>query len=250
MLRKAGALGCEYISTGHYVDLREENGRMVISRSKDHTKDQSYALWAVREEHFRRTLFPLSGLTKDEIRAIARDNNLPVAGKRESYEICFVSDNNYRRFLKENIPNIDLKAPKGTFMYHDQIVGEHDGVPFYTIGQRKGLGISLPTHPEPLYVTGLDVINNVVELGDDEELLTKQLTAHSVNMIKYAELPKEGIRVTAKIRYKDEGASAMAYQISDSEIRIEFDTDRRAITPGQSVVLYESDDVIGGGIIQ
>jgi tRNA-specific 2-thiouridylase len=250
MLRKADALGCEYISTGHYVDLREENGRMVISRSKDNAKDQSYALWAVREEHFRRTLFPLSGLTKDEIRAIARENNLPVAGKRESYEICFVSDNDYRRFLRDNVPNIDLKAPKGTFMFHDQVVGEHNGVPFYTIGQRKGLGLSLPTHPEPLYVTGLDVINNVVELGDDEELLTKQLTAHSVNMIKYASLPNEGIRVTAKIRYKDEGASAMAYPISDSEMRVEFESDRRAITPGQSVVLYEGDDVVGGGIIQ
>jgi tRNA-specific 2-thiouridylase len=250
MLRKADALGCEYISTGHYVDLREENGRMVISRSKDTAKDQSYALWAVREEHLRRTLFPLSGYNKEEIRAIARENNLVVAGKRESYEICFVSDNNYRRFLKENIPNIDLKAPKGTFMFHDQMVGEHEGVPFYTIGQRKGLGISLPTHPEPLYVTGLDVINNVVELGDDEELLTNELEAHSLNMTKYSELPTEGIRVTAKIRYKDEGAPATAFGVDEGKMRVVFEGMRRAITPGQSVVLYEGDDVIGGGIIQ
>jgi tRNA-specific 2-thiouridylase len=250
MLRKADALGCEYIATGHYVHLREENDRMVLSRSRDHVKDQSYALWAVQDEHLRRTMFPLAGYTKEEIREIARKNNLPVAGKRESYEICFVSDNDYRRFLRENIPSIDLKAPKGRFLYHDQPIGEHDGVPFYTIGQRKGLGISLPSHPEPLYVTGLDVLNNTVTLGDDEELLTKQLTAHSVNLIKYATLPADGLRVTAKIRYKDEGASAMAYSEGDAGIKVVFNEDRRAITPGQSVVLYEGDDVVGGGIIE
>lgn len=249
MLRKADALGCDMISTGHYVHLRDENGRMVISRSRDAEKDQSYALWAVRNEHFRRTIFPLSGLTKTEVRALAHEHNLPVAGKRESYEICFVSDNNYRRFLRDNVKDIDTLAPKGTFVLHNEIVGEHDGVPFYTIGQRKGLGLSIPSHPKPLYVTGLDILNNVVTLGDDEELLTNELTAHSLNMIKYAELPQEGLRVTAKIRYKDEGAEAMAYPIENG-LHLKFETTRRAVTPGQSVVLYEGDDVVGGGIIQ
>ncbi|MBS1902530.1 MAG: tRNA 2-thiouridine(34) synthase MnmA [Bacteroidetes bacterium] len=250
MLKKADALGCEYISTGHYVHLRGEHGRMVLSRSRDILKDQSYALWAVREEHLHRTLFPLSGYTKTEIREIARANNLPVAGKRESYEICFVSDNDYRRFLRDNVPNIEEQAPHGTFVLHGEVVGEHDGVPFYTIGQRKGLGLSIPSHPEPLYVTGLDVLNNIVELGDDEELLTKQLTAHSVNLIKYAALPEGGMRVMAKIRYKDDGAMASVYPIGSDRIRVEFDEDRRAITPGQSVVLYEGDDVVGGAIIE
>ncbi len=250
MLRKADALGCEFISTGHYVKLRDEGERKVLSRSPDASKDQSYALWAVREEHLHRTLFPLSGYTKEEIRQIAREHNLPVAGKRESYEICFVSDNDYRRFLRENVANIETKAPTGTFMFHDMPVGTHEGVPFYTIGQRKGLGISLPSHPEPLYVTGLDVLNNIVTLGDDEELLTKQLTAHSVNLIKYARLPQDGLAVIAKIRYKDEGATARVHPLPDNRISVMFEEDRRAITPGQSVVLYEGDDVVGGGIIE
>jgi tRNA-specific 2-thiouridylase len=249
MLRKADALGCDYISTGHYVKLREENDRMVISRSPDANKDQTYALWAVRNEDFRRTLFPLQELTKPEVREIAYKHNLPVAGKQESYEICFVHDNDYRRFLRENVPNISEVTPKGKFVLHGETVGTHDGTPFYTIGQRKGLGLSIPSHPEPLYVTGLDVINNVVELGDDEELFSDELTVHSLNLMKYSSLGKQGIPITAKIRYKDEGAAAMLYQIDDDHARVKFDSPRRAITPGQSAVFYEGDDVVGGGII-
>jgi tRNA-specific 2-thiouridylase len=249
MLRKADALGCEYISTGHYVKLREENNRMVISRSPDATKDQSYALWAVRDEHFRRSIFPLSDLKKTEVREIARKHNLPVANKKESYEICFVHDNDYRRFLRENVTEMERHAPHGSFVLHGETVGEHDGVPFYTIGQRKGLGLSIPSHPEPLYVTGLDIVNNTVLLGDDEELFSNELTAHSVNLLKYPELPQAGIRVSAKIRYKDEGAAATVFPLEGEKIRVVFDSPRRAITPGQSVVFYESDDVIGGGII-
>jgi tRNA-specific 2-thiouridylase len=249
MLRKADALECDYISMGHYVNLREENERMVISRSKDATKDQSYALWAVRNEHLRRTLFPLSPYTKKQIREIAYEHSLPVAGKRESYEICFVQDNDYRRFLRDNVAQLPERTPKGKFVLHNEIIGEHDGVPFYTVGQRKGLGLSIPSHPEPLYVTGLDVVNNTVMLGDDEDLFDLELTASSVNMVKYSELPSEGIHVTAKIRYKDEGAKAVAYPYGENRFRLIFETTRRAITPGQSVVLYEGDDVMCGGII-
>jgi tRNA-specific 2-thiouridylase len=249
MLRKADALGCEYISMGHYVNLREENSRMVISRSQDKNKDQSYALWAVRNEHFRRTLFPLTGYSKQEIREIAYQHNLPVAGKRESYEICFVQDNDYRRFLRDNVSSLAEQHLQGKFVLNDEIVGEHDGVPFYTIGQRKGLGLSIPSHPAPLYVTGLDVVNNIVSLGDDEDLMDSELTASAINMVKYAEIPSIGLRVTAKIRYKDEGALATAYPFGEDRFRVIFDESRRAITPGQSVVLYEGNDVVGGGII-
>ncbi len=249
MLRKADALGCDYISTGHYVKMREENDRMVISRSPDAAKDQTYALWAVRNEHFKRTIFPLQELTKPEVREMARKLNLPVANKKESYEICFVHDNDYRRFLRDNVANINTLVPKGDFVLDGATVGHHDGLPFYTVGQRKGLGLSIPSHPEPLYVTGLDIINNQVILGDDNELFSTELVAHSVNLIKYAELPQSGLRATVKIRYKDEGASATVLPIGKDRIRVVFDEPRRAITAGQSVVIYEGDDVIGGGII-
>lgn len=250
MLRKADALGCDYISMGHYVDMREENGRMVISRSLDATKDQSYALWAVRNEDLRRTLFPLSPYSKKQIREIAYENDLPVAGKRESYEICFVQDNDYRRFLRDNVEQLTEKTPGGDFVLGGQVVGSHEGLPFYTIGQRKGLGLSIPSHPDPLYVTGLDVINNNVILGDDEDLFDSELTASSINMVKYSEIPSEGMRVRAKIRYKDEGAFATVYPYGEDRFRLIFEEPRRAITPGQSVVLYEGDDVICGGIIE
>jgi tRNA-specific 2-thiouridylase len=250
MLRKADALGCDYIATGHYARLREENGRMIVSRAADSAKDQTYALWAVREAHFRRTLFPLSDLTKDQIRQIARDRNLPVAGKRESYEICFVTDNDYRRFLRDTVEEINSLAPAGEFVLHGKVVGKHDGTPFYTVGQRKGLGLSIPSHPEPVYVTGLDVLNNQVLLGDDVDLLSTSLVAHSPNFIKYHSLPAGGLTVTAKIRYKDEGAPARVAPIEDGRVRVDFEIPRRAVTPGQSVVFYEGNDLVGGAIIE
>jgi tRNA-specific 2-thiouridylase len=249
MLRKADALGCEYIATGHYARLRKENGRTIISRAIDNHKDQTYALWSVRQEHLERTMLPLSGLTKEASRAVARRLGLRIAEKNESFEICFVTDNNYRRFLKENVADIDTLTPPGQFVLHGEVVGKHEGVPFYTIGQRKGLGLSVPSHPEPLYVTGLDVLTNTVYVGDDGELFRTDVFAHSVNLIKYDALPTEGLRCVAKIRYKDEGAPATAYAIAANRMRITFDDPRRAVTPGQSVVLYEGDDLLGGGII-
>lgn len=250
MLRKADALGCEYIATGHYANLRSESGRMVLSRARDAHKDQTYALWAVREEHFARTLFPLANFTKEESREVARRYALPIANKQESFEICFVTDNDYRRFLKDNVPDLPERAPSGDFVLHGEVIAQHEGVPFYTIGQRKGLGLSIPSHPAPLYVTGLDVINNRVYLGDDEELLRSDLYASSVNLIKYASLPDEGMRARVKIRYKDDGAQALIVPVENGRLHVQFEEPRRAITPGQSVVFYEGDDVIGGGVIE
>jgi tRNA-uridine 2-sulfurtransferase len=249
MLRKADALDCDFIATGHYARLRETHGRMIISKAADTAKDQTYALWAVREEHLHRTMFPLQNYTKTQARSIAEKYGLEVANKQESYEICFVTDNNYRRFLRENVTGIPQLAPPGDFVLNGKTVGQHDGVPFYTIGQRKGLGLSIPSHPEPLYVTGLDIVNNRVMLGDDDDLFATELTAHSINLIKYDSLPEHGLQVTAKIRYKDEGASAIAFPLSGLRMRVIFDEPRRAITPGQSIALYEGSDLIGGGII-
>jgi tRNA-specific 2-thiouridylase len=262
MLRKADQLGCEFIATGHYARLRRETQagssapRAIISRSADATKDQTYALWSVREEHLHRTMFPLQNYTKAEARMVAERYGLAVAKKQESYEICFVQDNDYRRFLRDRIGAAkgiahDAAAPrKGEFVLAGEVVAKHDGIPFYTVGQRRGLGLSIPSHPAPLYVTGLDVVNNRVHLGDDEELFASELLAHSVNLIKYAALPECGLRVTAKIRYKDEGAPALALPLEGNRMRVTFDEPRRAITPGQSVALYEDDDLVGGGIIE
>jgi len=257
MLKKADALGCEFIATGHYARLRTEQGRVIISRAADMMKDQTYALWAVRQEHLKRTMFPLQNYTKAESRKIARNYGLCVANKQESYEICFVTDNDYRRFLRDRVgaaEDAHHAVPNayhgGDFVLDGETVGRHEGVPFYTIGQRKGLGLSIPSHPAPLYVTGLDVLNHRVMLGDDEDLLSNELTAHSVNLIKYDSLPEAGTRVIAKIRYKDSGASATVWPLAEHRVRIIFDEARRAITPGQSVVFYEGDDLAGGGIIE
>ncbi len=256
MLRKADALGCEFIATGHYAKLREERQagstvpRVVISRAADSMKDQTYALWAVRQEHLKRTMFPLQNYTKPTVRLMAEKYGLGLEHKHESYEICFVTDNDYRRFLRETVPNIEALASSGDFVLAGETVGHHEGVPFYTIGQRKGLGLSVPSHPAPLYVTGLDVVNNRVLLGDDDDLLASELIAHSVNLIKYDALPDEGIPVRAKIRYKDEGADAFVTPLAGNRFHVRFAEARRAITPGQSVALYEGDDLIGGGIIE
>jgi tRNA-specific 2-thiouridylase len=250
MLRKADALGCEFIATGHYANLRDENGRMILSRAADSAKDQTYALWSVRQEHLKRTMFPLQHYTKPEVRLMAERYGLGMEHKHESYEICFVTDNDYRRFLRETVPDIEEFATAGDFVLDGKTIGHHDGVPFYTIGQRKGLGLSVPSHPAPLYVTGLDVVNNEVILGDDEDLLANELTAHSVNLIKYDALPEAGLCVRAKIRYKDEGAEAFVTPLPGNRFHVRFEEMRRAITPGQSVALYEGDDLVGGGIIE
>lgn len=249
MLKKADALGCDYIATGHYARLTEHEGRLTISRARDTTKDQTYALWSVREEHLHRTLFPLAEFTKQEARAVAERAGLGIAKKQESFEICFVTDNDYRRFLRDGVEQIEERAPAGNFVLNGETVGRHEGVPFYTIGQRKGLGLSLPSHPAPLYVIGLDVLKNEVIVGDDDQLFAKGLIARSVNLTKYATLPSDGLRVSAKIRYKDDGAPAKVVPLDEETVEVLFDEPRRAVTPGQSVVFYEGEDLIGGGII-
>ena len=247
LLKKADALGAEAVATGHYARLRKDDatGRYVVSRGKDETKDQSYALWAVSQESLARTMFPLAGMTKPEARALAGRYGLPVAEKGESFEICFIPDNNYERFLKERVPGLAASVDGGEVLMDGKLIGTHSGFPFYTIGQRKGLGIAAA---EPLYVTGIDPARNRVEVGTADRLLHRGLIARSVNMMKY-ESCRGPLRVDAKIRYKDQGGPAVITPLDGGRVRVEFDEKRRAITPGQSVVFYEGDDVVGGGII-
>ncbi|MBL7987414.1 MAG: tRNA 2-thiouridine(34) synthase MnmA [Chlorobi bacterium] len=248
MLRRADALGADFIATGHYAKLRQDpaSGRHILSRGNDREKDQSYALWAVEQSALARTLFPLADLTKPESRAIAHRLNLPVAGKRESYEICFIPDNDYKRFLRDNVEGLEDQVAGGEIVRDGEVIGKHNGYPFYTVGQRRGIGVAAP---EPLFVIGVFPQNNQVEVGTADQLMHQGLTADTVNLIKYDSLPQP-TRLIAKIRYKDEGAMATGHTTPDGILHLRFDEPRRAITPGQSVVLYEGDDVVGGGIIR
>ncbi len=250
LIRRADNLGCEHIATGHYARLRadETSRRTILMKGLDHRKDQSYALWGVSQRNLARTLLPLGTYEKTEIRRMASDFGLDrVANKPDSYEICFVPDNNYRRFLKERVEGLEDRVAGGAFVTSDgTAVGRHEGYPFYTIGQRHGLGLALG---EPVYVTDIDPVTNSITVGPREELLAQTLTAGQINMIKYPRLDEE-LPVEAKIRYNDAGAPALAWQDEDDELRVAFATPRRAITPGQSVVLYEGVDVVGGGWIR
>lgn len=245
MLKKANALDAEYIATGHYAHIRQdEHGRYILSRGTGR-KDQSYALWGLTQDDLSRTLFPLSGMTKEESRAHAERLGLDVAKKKESYEICFIPDNDYHRFLRDNVKDLDTKVGGGDIVLDGEVIGKHQGFPFYTIGQRKGLGVS---HEEPLYVLNVLADTNTIEVGTEEHLSHFNLKADNVNLIKYA--PWNGERLLAtKIRYKDDGVLGYCSFDTEGNLIIRYETPRKAITPGQSVVLYEGDDVVGGGII-
>lgn len=247
MLEKAEDLGAEFVCTGHYARVRYDNelGRYVLSRGLDNTKDQSYALYGLTQESLSKTIFPLGEMTKPQVRELAAELGLASAMKPESYEICFVADNDYGRFLRDYIPGLGQRIDGGDIMFRGKSLGKHRGYAFYTVGQRKGLGIS---HETPLYVRTIDPAHNVVEVDMDEKLYYRALVAEHTNMVKYAAIP-QGRHFRAKIRYKDEGAECVVQQREAGKLNIEFTSPRRAITPGQSVVIYEDDDIVAGGII-
>ncbi|MEL7832505.1 tRNA 2-thiouridine(34) synthase MnmA [Fodinibius sp. Rm-B-1B1-1] len=248
LLRRADNLGCDYIATGHYANVREENGRYVISKGLDPKKDQSYALWGVEQKHLARTIFPLGGYEKTEIRDMAEEFGLmKVADKPDSYEICFVPDDNYRRFLKDRVDGLEDRVKGGKFVdQNGNIVGEHEGYPFYTIGQRRGLDLALGKR---VYVTDINPETNVITIGEKEDLVATTCKAKNINLSKYGDVPGGEMEVTGKIRYNDDGVVGQLKQLGDDEIEVTFPTGREAITPGQAVVCYEGDDVIGGGWI-
>lgn len=245
-IRKATALGADFIATGHYAKVRYDAscGRYILSRGKDATKDQSYALWGLTQHSLSKTMFPLGDLTKPEVRAFSEKVGLRTAHKPESYEICFIGDNDYERFLKERVPELE-RVEGGDIVMEGRVVGKHRGFPFYTIGQRRGVGIATG---KPVYVTKIDYEKNVIEVGTEADLLHRTLIARDVNLISMDHLDGE-VRVTAKIRYKDGGSPATVSQLDDGSVKVVFDEPKRAITAGQSVVFYDGDDLIGGGVI-
>lgn len=248
LIRKALWLGASQIATGHFAKVRydEERTRYILSRGKDDTKDQSYALWGLTQEMLSRTLFPLGDLSKLEVRELAKKVGLKTASKSESFEICFIADNNYERFLKEQIPELGKKVADGDLVFNHKVVAKHRGYPFYTIGQRKGIGTAFG---EPVYVTEINAATNTVTLGRENDLFRKALIATQVNLISIANLT-EDLRVVAKIRYKDEGSAAVVKYYDTDRIKVTFDKPKRAITPGQSVVMYIGNDLVGGGVIE
>lgn len=248
LLKRADALGCEFIATGHYAKIRQhDNGRFVVSKAIDDTKDQSYVLWGLQQDLLSRTLLPLGPYRKTEIRQMALDFGYPeLAKKQESYEICFVPDNDYRGFLKRRVDGLEERVAGGHFIDKaGKILGQHKGYPFYTIGQRKGLEIAFG---KPVFVTHIDPDNNTVTLGDEEDLAANSMNVGKINMIKYDTITP-GMESTTKIRYKDKGALSHIYPENGS-MRVQFYEDVKGIAPGQSAVFYEGEDVIGGGIIQ
>ena len=248
LLRRADNLGCDYIATGHYAKVREENGRYIISKGQDHSKDQSYALWGVRQKHLERTIFPVGGYKKSEIRQLAEDYGLlNVANKPDSYEICFIPDNDYHRFLNDEVEGLEDRVKDGNFVdKYGKIVGKHKGYPYYTIGQRRGLDLPMGY---PVYVTDIDPVNNVITIGEKDDLISTTCLANELNLVKYNAIPGGEMEITGKIRYNDAGAPGTITQLSDEDFRVHFPAGREAITPGQAIVCYEGDDVIAGGWI-
>lgn len=246
LLKRADAMDCEFIATGHYAQVREENGRYVISRGHDLNKDQSYVLWGVSQDCLSRTMFPVGGFEKPRIKEMARELGYHELSKKpESYEICFVPDNDYRGFLRRRVEGLEEKVAGGTFVDSSgKILGEHIGYPFFTIGQRKGLGIATG---EPMYVTEIHPDSNTVVLGPADELDRDGMWVSQINSQKYAGIP-EGDFLT-KVRYKHPGEIASISNVGD-RVKAEFSRKVSAIAPGQSAVFYEGNDVLGGGIIK
>lgn len=246
LYKRAEMLNCEYIATGHYAQVREENGRFVISRGIDHNKDQSYVLWGLSQDLLAKTKFPLGGFRKSEIRQMAMDRGFhELANKSESYEICFVPDNDYRAFLKNRVPGLEEQLADGNFVNSSgKVLGKHKGYPFYTIGQRKGLEVAFG---EPMYVTKIDPATNTVVLGTFEELEKREMWVRDVNMVKYAHVP-DTAEVLTKIRYKDPGTPS-SISMHDNMMKVVFHRNVNAVAPGQSAVFYEGEDLVGGGFI-
>ncbi|MFY7901051.1 MAG: tRNA 2-thiouridine(34) synthase MnmA [Chitinophagaceae bacterium] len=249
LLKRADALDCAFIATGHYAEVRQHtNGRYVISKGLDETKDQSYVLWGLNQELLSRTIMPLGKYRKTEIRQMAMNMGYPeLAKKSESYEICFVPDNDYRGFLKRRVNGLEEKVDGGWFVDKSgKKLGKHKGYPFYTIGQRKGLEIALG---KPAYVTGIHPETNTVVLGDENDLEQNDVRVGKINWIKYEGIT-DGMEALTKIRYKDKGALSNLYNSENNTVNARFYEHVKGIAPGQSAVFYEGNDVIGGGIIQ
>ncbi len=247
LLKRADALGCEYIATGHYARIRQKNGRYFISRAADLNKDQSYVLWGLSQECMARTLFPLAEWIKSDVRDYVQSRGYTELSKKdESYEICFVPDNDYRGFLKRRLPELESQVAGGKYLdVEGNTIGTHEGYPFYTIGQRKGLGQAFG---EPMYVTEIRPNTNEVVLGRVDDLVKNGMKVYKLNPMKYDHFPEDK-ELVAMVRYNDAG-SLCELNNEEDELDVQFLSHVKGIAPGQSAVFYEGDDVIGGGIIK
>ena len=281
LLRKAKELGADLIATGHYARIQPspadtkpaplsqrervsrftpqlgsfslwekgdgsalaDEGCFKLLKGIDPKKDQSYVLYRLTQEQLAHTLFPLGEMTKEKVREKAKELKLPVAEKPESQEICFVEDDDYGRFIREQAP--ELVKPGEIVDRSGKVVGRHEGIAFYTIGQRKGIGHH---RGAPKYVVGIDPARNTVIIGDDGDTLKSELTAENITFIS-GERPTGPMEITAKIRYNSPEVKAVVRLVGGSVVRVEFDKPQRAVTPGQSVVFYQGEEVVGGGLI-
>jgi tRNA-uridine 2-sulfurtransferase len=258
LLKRADALDCEFIATGHYAVINELNGRQFVTKSADLNKDQSYVLWGLTQECLQRTQFPLGQMKKPAVRKYVFDGGFEEFSKKaESYEICFVPDNDYRGFLKRRVPDLQQSVNGGSFVNtQGDIIGKHEGYPFYTIGQRKGLGTAFG---KPMFVTKIIPENNTVVLGEMDDLMKNGMSVGKINLQKYRSIPAEGIEAVTQIRYNDPGVLSQVknFMLADDSgksfasqtLSVEFFANVKGVAPGQSAVFYEGDDVIGGGII-
>lgn len=254
---KAKALGAEYLATGHYAKIKydQNSKRFLLLKGIDPARDQSYALWGLSQGNLARTVFPLGNLTKKEVRAKAKKHELKVAEKAESQEICFVADDDYPRFIKEWLGSQGEGArnkrqgkkiqPGLIFNLRGEKIGEHKGIPFYTIGQRRGLSIALG---RPLYVVRIEADKNAIYVGEDSDLFRSTFIISRLNWIAFDNLEKK-IDCGIKIRYQHQPQKGIISLLTKDEVLVKFEKPERAITPGQSAVFYQDDVVLGGGII-
>ncbi len=246
LLKKAEELNIDYVATGHYAKIKFDNNKYILQKGTDLTKDQSYFLWGLNQEEIKKTIFPLGNYLKSEIKQLAKDKGfVKLSEKKESQEICFIQDNDYRAFLKRAVPDIDNIVGEGNFIsVEGKILGKHLGYPYYTIGQRKGLNIAVG---HPLYVVKIDKDSNTIVLGEKKDLMSNRMEVGNVNFIKYDVFPEDK-ELTVKIRYRNDGHKCFVKN-ENNKILVNFLNDVEGVTKGQSAVFYENDDVVGGGII-
>ena len=243
-LKKALAMGIDYIATGHYAKIEQDkNGKYILRMSEAAKKDQSYVLYNFTQEQLAHTLMPLGGYDKEWVRKKAEELGLGVAHKRDSQEICFVEDDDYAKFITEYS---DYKPHEGDILdINGNAIGRHRGIIYYTIGQRKGIG----AYGRPMFVMKIDAENNTITLGEKGMEFSNELTASDVNFIS-GEPPKSEIKISARIRYQAPAVSATFAPLDETRVRLVFDTPVRAVTPGQAVVFYDGDIVLGGGTVE
>lgn len=245
LLGHALALGAEYMATGHYVRMRkEERGKSELLRAVDRNKDQSYVLHVLNQEKLNHALFPIGEYTKPEIRQIAEKHGLPTASRKDSQDLCFLAGEDYRNFIQRNA--VEMLKPGEIVTRDGKLMGEHNGLANYTIGQRKGLGVASPV---PLYVITKDALRNTLVVGTQDELGSSELVARDVNWVS-GEAPGEPFRAEVKTRYTAKEAEGLVMPIDENQVKVQFDAPQRDVTAGQAAVFYQGDVLLGGGPIQ